>query len=480
MYVSSAETNLGRAVLATASRVPDQLAIITDRALLNYATLARIVRGHAARLSALGIGPGRVVAVDSEDILTVVATLLGTSLAGGSWIALKNASALAAVVTPDLVLRSSPGASADSGTAPCFLVDETWQATEQTALPSGGDDDAPFLFNSTSGTTGTPKLMTLSQRALCLRARAAKDDFVERETVFCALFSPIARPYVTRMLAALINGATILHSRDFELWRETGMNHLYGSVAQVAAFLGDVTLSPKLPMIHVSGSKLPDGLARHLLGSFDKVIDLYASSETNRSFKNLKYLDSEGNLRTRGAPLDSEVQIVDDAGAPLAQGEIGIVRVRNPYMASGYINSPEANARAFRDGWFYPGDLGRFGHEGELVIVGRSGDVINKGGIKVNALAIDEAMRAVPGIADAMCFEGPLKDGPSEVIAFVVPAAGTTFAEAVATLSDRLPAMIAADSIPARFVEINAVPRVHDGGAQRFLCREIYQRLKTR
>ncbi len=79
-----------------------------------------------------------------------------------------------------------------------------------------------------------------------------------------------------------------------------------------------------------------------------------------------------------------------------------------------------------------------------------------------------------------MCFEGPVKDGPSEVIAFVVPAAGTTFAEAVATLSDRLPAMIAADSIPARFVEINAVPRVHDGGAQRFLCREIYQKLRTR
>ncbi|WP_305294631.1 class I adenylate-forming enzyme family protein [Phaeovulum sp.] len=480
MLQPDTETNLGLAMLATAARVPDLLAVITDSRMVNYADLARLVRGHAAQLSALDIGPGRVVAVESEDILAIVASLLGTALVGGSWIALKNARALAAVVTPDLVLRSEPGGATDADGIRWVTIDESWQSTELSTLPTRADTDAPFLYNSTSGTTGTPKLMTLSQRVLALRASAARDDFVERETVFCALFQATARPYITRMLAALINGATILHSRDFALWYATGMNHLYGSVAQVAEFLGNVSFDPKLPMIHVSGSKLPDGLARHLLGSFEQVIDLYASSETNRSFKNVKYLDSEGNLRMRGAPLDSEVQIVSDADTVLPPGEIGAIRVRNPYMAKGYIKALEAEARSFRDGWFYPGDFGYFGREGELVISGRSGDVINIGGVKISALAIDEAMRSVTGIADAMCFENPQPDGPSELIAFVVPAAGTPFATAVANLSQLLPALIAPDSIPARFVEINAVPRVHDGGAQRFLCREIYQRLKTR
>lgn len=480
MGPSTAESNLGLAVLSTAARVPDLLAIITDTGAVNFETLALVVRAHAERLLSRGIGPGSVVAVDSEEILTVVATLLATSLAGGSWIALKNAAQLAPAVTPDIILRTSPTGQDEHGGPPCVTIDESWQTPTLVKVPTFANDDAPFLYNSTSGTTGLPKLIALSQRALCLRARAARDDFVERETVFCALFAASARPYVTRMLAALINGATILHSRNFDLWYAAGMNHLYGSVAQVSRVLGDVTFQDRFPMIQVSGSKLPDGLARHLLGSFAQVIDLYASSETNRSFKNQKYLGSDGNLHTRGVPLDSEVQIVDPQGVVLSQGKIGLIRVRNPYMVDGYINAPEAQARSFRDGWFYPGDFGYFGREGELVISGRSGDVLNIGGVKVSALAIDEAMRDVPGIADAMCFELPVPNAPSELVAFVVPAVGTPFEAAVANLSAQLPGRVSASAIPVRFVEINAVPRVHDGGAQRHLCREIYERLRSR
>ncbi len=475
MLRPAAETNLARAVLATAARVPDLLAIITDHEVVNYATLARMIRSYAAQLMKAGIGPGRVVAVDSEDILTVIASLLGTSLLGGSWIALKNAGMLASVVTPDLIIRSNPTLADGLAKPPSVTPDEGWQTSELAEAFDRGDDDAPFLYNNTSGTTGTPKLMSLSQRVLCLRAFAAQDDFIARETVFCALFTALARPYITRMLAALINGATILHSRNFDLWAATGMNHLYGSVTQVSAFLGDVQFSPKLPMIHVSGSRLPDGLARHLLGSFERVVDLYASSETNRSFKNVKYLDAAGNLHTRGAPLDSQVQVVDEHDRPVASGEIGVIRVRNPYMAHGYINAPEAEARSFREGWFYPGDFGAFSPEGALVIAGRSGDVINRGGIKMSALAIDDALRAVDCVTDAMCFEYHVPLGPSELIAFIVPSAGTPFAEAAVKLSEYLAGRLPPDWIPARFVEINAVPRVHDGGAQRFLCRELYE-----
>jgi acyl-CoA synthetase (AMP-forming)/AMP-acid ligase II len=393
---------------------------------------------------------------------------------------LKNAGILASVVTPDIIITSNP-APADVLSEPHIVTpDESWRTAELAGLTHAGNDDAPFLYNSTSGTTGTPKLMTLSQRVLCLRAFAAKDDFIARETVFCALFTPSARPYVTRILAALINGATIVHSRNFDLWAATGMNHLYGSVAQVSAFLGGVSFSPKLPLVHVSGSRLPDGLARHLLGSFEQVVDLYASSETNRSFKNIKYLDEAGNLRTRGARLDSEVQVVDENYCPVPAGQIGLIRVRNPYMACGYINAPEAQARSFREGWFYPGDFGAFGPEGELVLSGRSGDVINRGGIKMSALNIDDALREVQGVTDAMCFEYQVPHGPSELIAFIVPDKGMLFSHVAMKLSECLALRLPPDWIPARFVEINAVPRAHDGGAQRFICGALYERYRAK
>jgi acyl-CoA synthetase (AMP-forming)/AMP-acid ligase II len=473
------ETNIGRAFLATANQMPDLLAIVSDERMLNYAALAGIVRTHVTKMAALGVRPGRVVAVEGEDILTVAATIMATAILGGGWIAQKNSKALAAIITPDLILApASLPLAEDPGTAHA-TIDSTWMIETSEPLPDGGDDTAPFMYNSTSGTTGTPKLLAISQEVLCQRSAAARDDFIARETVFCALFAANARPYVTRMIAALINGATILHSRSVGLWYATGMNHLYGSVVQVSTFFGHLTLPRKLPLIHVSGSKLPDGLARHLLSSFDQVIDLYASSETNRSFKNVKYLDADGGLRTRGVALDSAIEIVDEAEHSVKQGQVGLVRVANPYMARNYINSSEASANAFRDGWFYPGDIGYFGVQGELVITGRSGDVINLGGVKLNALTIDEAMRSVSGVADAMCFEHPLEGRNSELLAFVVPDAGLPFTDVVVSLSYQLPGLLGPNWIPLRFIETNGVPRVHDGGAQRFACLALYQDLQA-
>ncbi len=117
---------------------------------------------------------------------------------------------------------------------------------------------------------------------------AVSDDFVFRKTVFTSLFDCNARPYVTRVLAALLNGCTIVYSEKTSLWEMAGVNFVYGSTAQLQAAFADVVLSRKIPVVHVTGSKHTDRLTRQLLKSFDQVVDLYAASETNRSFKNVQ------------------------------------------------------------------------------------------------------------------------------------------------------------------------------------------------
>ncbi len=467
--------NIGGRFLTTARRNPDLLAIVTDRTMLNYADLKRLTLSFATCMEHRGVTRGSVVALDSEDMLLVAPTLLAASLLGASWLALRHAPMLSQMVQPTHVFRGADAAVPDAYRSE--LIDQSWTASPPRTLPDPAlaDPDAPFIYVNTSGTTGTPKILHLTQRLMSLRADAVADDFVERQTVFCSLFSPIAFPYISRFLPALTLGATVVHSRSIDLWYTAGVNHLYGSVTQVAETLANVSLQRKLPMIHVSGSKLSDGLARHLLQNFEHVIDLYASTETNRSFKNIKYLDDTGKVQTRGQKLDSEVQIVDEAAQSLPDGEIGLVRVRNRYLAPGYLNAPQAQAASFRDGWFYSGDFGRFTELRALQIIGRTGDVLNIGGVKINALAIDETLREIEGVQDAMCFDVPTQDGPNALLAFVVPAPGVLMEDLARRLSQVAAVKLGGVRTPARIIQIDKVPRAHDGGARRFECRTIYE-----
>ncbi|MBI1416610.1 MAG: AMP-binding protein [Limimaricola sp.] len=477
-------SNAGRAVLATAAANPDLLAIVTRESMIDFSQFAGILRRLAQQFQARGIGPGSILSIDADDPVTVFGTLMASALLGACWVAARAARPLKADLHPTHHITTDP--AAPDPTAPITIVIEPgWftgpapSAADDAAFPGPADLEAPWIYAPTSGTTGTAKLVCLSQRIMLDRASAVLDDFRPRETVMACLFICSAFPHLVRATACLVNGCTMVNALDPAMWRAAGVNHVYGSVTQVADLLGHRVLPQKMPLIHVSGSKLTDALARHLLQSFDQVIDLYASTETNRSFKNIKSLSPDGRIVTTGQATDAEVQIVNDAGQPVGQNEVGRVRVRNGYLAPGYLNNPAAQAASFRDGWFYPGDLALWGPQGGLQVIGRAGDVINLGGVKVNALEIDEVMQSVPGVADAMCFENPRESGPSELLAFVVfaPGAdGTTIAEAMrAAFAARLgPARR-----PARFVEVNKVPRAHDGGAKRFLCQKLYRDLRA-
>jgi acyl-coenzyme A synthetase/AMP-(fatty) acid ligase len=468
------QQTIGHLVLSTAKRNPDLLAIVGDKTMLNYSQLGRMIGSFAARMKAEGIGPGTVVALESGDLNIVAPTVLACSLIGASWIWSGNAHLLAD--DAGRVIHFTDDSS--KPTSDAIAIDQSWVAADplefDVTVAFGLDD--PFIYAPTSGTTGKPKLLCLSQNQQMRRAFAAMDDFVERETVFCTLFSPHAYPYVSRFLSGFVNGATVIQSRDIALWDAAGMNHFYGSVSQIAEFLGKRGLPRKFPMVHISGSKVSDGLARHLLNNFELVVDLYASTETNRSFKNIKFIDENGDVASRGVPLDSTLQIVNEHGQTEPDGTIGYVRVQNGYLATGYLNNAAATATSFRDGWFYTGDLGMFGANGALQIIGRTGDVLNLGGLKVNALEMDQHLRALPGVDDAMCFDLPVADGPNTFLAFVVPKQGVALESIVTAFGKDVVSVFGAKRTPSHLIEIGEVPRAHDGGAMRFQCQEIYTR----
>ncbi|MFF8919310.1 (2,3-dihydroxybenzoyl)adenylate synthase [Streptomyces sp. NPDC015032] len=109
-------------------------------------------------------------------------------------------------------------------------------------------------------------------------------------------------------------------------------------------------------------------------------------------------------LNTEGRPLAEadEILVVDSAGKPVADGEEGELLTRGPYTIRGYYRAPEQNARAFtEDGYFRTGDLVVRRPDGNIVIVGRIKDVINRAGDKVPPEEVEEHLLAHPAVIDA-------------------------------------------------------------------------------
>jgi len=122
-----------------------------------------------------------------------------------------------------------------------------------------------------------------------------------------------------------------------------------------------------------------------------------------------------------GEPIyQTEIQIVDDGGAEVPAGEAGHIRYRGPAVADGFYNDPEASNEAFRDGWFYPGDIGKFDMDGLLYLVGRAKDVIIRSGVNIYPAEIEQALLAHPAVGDAVALPWPHPERGEDIAVFVV------------------------------------------------------------
>jgi acyl-CoA synthetase (AMP-forming)/AMP-acid ligase II len=127
-----------------------------------------------------------------------------------------------------------------------------------------------------------------------------------------------------------------------------------------------------------------------------------------------------------------------DDGSPCDPGETGEICVLGPAVFAGYFNNPEANAKAFRNGWFRTGDLGHLDAQGFLYITGRASDMFISGGSNVYPREIEEALLEHPAVAEAAVLGVPDPVWGEVGMAVVVPRAPVTPDELAAHLAPRL------------------------------------------
>nr|MDO8076091.1 AMP-binding protein [Candidatus Freyarchaeota archaeon] len=92
------------------------------------------------------------------------------------------------------------------------------------------------------------------------------------------------------------------------------------------------------------------------------------------------------------------IKVVDEEGKPASFGEVGEVAIKSPSLVEGYVNRPEETAEAFRDGWLFTGDLGKYDDDGFFYFVSRKKDMIKVSGISVYPTQIEYIMLRNPAI----------------------------------------------------------------------------------
>jgi len=418
------EPSIGAKFAEVASRHPELPALAFAEGVIDYDKLWRIVQSFARRMRAIGVDGQSVIALHTSDGLVSVAALLASSLLGAQFVIAGTNLARTKALKPTHFLRSAETVAGRRRNS--CLIDETWQpaeagTTDFDAAEFGAVDlNGLWLAQHTSGTTGTPKYLSLSQRIVLDRTRAIAGDFPKLATTVAMLFGNTSRPFQARAIGALLNGCTIVLGSDLALWRKWGVNYACGSPLQVADRFRDVVPGRKFRRVETSGGRLSDADAEVLLTHFEQVIDIYGASETNKSFATLISRAADGRICRTGRQLDSRIEILDRDGQPVGVGATGLVRVKNPYLAPGYLGQPDKTAQSFRDGWFYPGDIGTWTADGALEILGREDDLMSIGGVKIYADLIDMILSVVPGVAEAICFKNPKAGTAEQLTAFVV------------------------------------------------------------
>lgn len=304
------------------------------------------------------------------------------------------------------------------------------------------DPDAPGALMLSSGTTSMPKISVFSSNnELALLAPFWRRIRISADDVAAAL-APSglgAIGYVYPVLSPLLNGAT---SVILERWTEPEhaveliLKHRCTYATAVPA-----QLTQMLPAIKAhtpedfaafrcftnAGAPLPPDVGRqveHHMGC--KIFVIYGATDGGVCTASDLGDTEEQRLTTVGRPQEEcELQLVDESGNEVPQGQTGEIRWRTADKSYGYLNDPEATAVAFSQDRFYrTGDLGSLDADGYLRIVGRVKDMIIRGGRNISPRLIEDMAMRHPGIYEVSVASYPDAVLGERACAFVVPRAG--------------------------------------------------------
>jgi cyclohexanecarboxylate-CoA ligase len=397
--------------------------------------------------------------------------------------------ALAGEVRPDLPalkhVLTIGGDGADSFEA--ALLEPRWEeeadAKALLAARRPKPDDVVELIY-TSGTTGEPKGVLHTSNTLLSDVVSYADRLGLTGEDVVLMASPLAHQtgFLYGLLMPIVLGAKAVYQdvwqpeRAAQLIQDEGVTYTMASTP----FLSDLTHTPALGKYDVgtlriflcAGAPIPRVLveaATQKLGA--AILSGWGMSENGALTVTRPDDPPEKVFGTDGAPLHGhEIRIVDPEGRPLPPGMEGELQARGPGSFVGYLKRPQLFGTD-SEGWFSTGDLARMDEDGYVRIVGRSKDIIIRGGENVPVVEVEGLLYRHPAVQDAAIVAMPHERLGEQGCAFVTPKPGQalSMADMRAWLEKH---GVAKNYWPERLEIVEAMPRTPSGKIQKFKLRE--------
>ncbi|MDJ0947792.1 MAG: class I adenylate-forming enzyme family protein [Alphaproteobacteria bacterium] len=468
--------NIADSISTHALTRPDHPAIEDGDRVITYAELEAAVNSFVATLGEAHVGQGDFVGVKLPDSADHIVVLLALARLGacvipfhGSSTELERKEAIAGFGVKAVIAPMGESPIPGLATIPLqhFLEGVGSGAeTSPSVLRDPYPESHPVIVVQSSGTTGRPKRMLISHEQVAARFRSHRQLFdltpSERylSVINCCFFAGSRRC----LMILDLGGTVILNSART-------VDELYSALAKREITFTNLTpahlrqclsvtpphepVAPDLKLGITSSVITAEERRRARQRLTPNVFETYGSNEVG-VIASARPDDHRAHPETVGRVSDSlDVQIVDEHDEPLPPGGVGHIRCRGPDLIRGYHDNPEDTARNFRNGWFYPGDLGMMDDEGFLFFKGRADDVINNEGAKFYPVEVENALHAHPAVTEAAVFGWPHPQHGEVAVAFVVTTEKITGAE----LAEFCRPHIASYKVPYRIAFVDAMPR---------------------
>ena len=435
-----------------AAFAPGKCAIRFEGRDWSYADFAGRIGRVANALGGLGVKRGDAVAflgLNHPDMLALLfaCARLGAMLAPLNWrLAAPEHARMLAACPPKLLFfekdfENHVNEVGYGGRA--IRIDEySWQ-TESGKITDQGDENSPVLLCYTSGATGAPKGVVLTQRAILWNAvnSSHMHDLTSADRVLTTLPLFHVGGLNIQTTPALHAGASVvLHARfdpqaAFDAIERERITLAVLVPAQLTAMMESARWASadlsSLRMITTGSTIVAEAFVRKVNARGVPLVQVYGSTETCPIATYVRAEDAGRKAGSAGAAaLHCEVKVVDDAGRELPPGSDGEIVVRGANVTTGYWNDPGETAQALRGGWYHSGDLGHFDEDGHLTVVSRKKDMIISGGENIYPAELEQILAECPAIQEA-CVVGRSDERWGEaVVAAVVLKPGACMAEA--------------------------------------------------
>jgi len=409
-----------------AAERPEAVAIIHDGRAISFAELGRAIGGFAEGVRALGVRPGAAVAVGVNHLYVHWLLLLACErlgIAAASFAEDEEETCAPLLASVDLVL-AAPG-FAIPGAKRHHELTQAW-VDSLGARPDGGEamqvsslPDDPVRMVRTSGTAGERKRFLVTRGMHdCVSTQWQWAFALGWQCRYLQTLPMAVRATFDFGSACLRAGGTVVLESRLRLMDAVAAYGITHAILLPIHLKGELDLlppdfaKPRNLTIVSFGAPVSDALReRATLRLAASLCDLYGTVEAAA----VSAIWCSGADGFGAISPGVQVEAVDESHAPVAPGEMGRIRVKTECMSQGYIDDLETTRRMFRDGWFYPGDVGVIGPGRKLKILGRADDLLNIGGQKIVPAMLETSLLKRDVAGDVGVCSMPNADGVDEL-----------------------------------------------------------------